>query len=379
MINIPLDRLPSKLVVKEQLSPQIRVMLNRCSESLARRQWAVAERYAANAKESSQRISGRPVDYALALLHLSDVYRSSLRLGPALDYDQEAQLTLDKLPGPPHYHNRAAANYALGLTYHALGSDAEAFEWYDRARDLFERAIRYWAWESSKDSLKHQKQCEQAIQWIEELIRALEKWADALREEPLCASVWVPVFRTGVGWDTKEPRLFCLSATLRRKGGTLRFGDRVYRLLRPQLRDTRREGRAIRIGDGLYTFLPPGQNVPDLLIDFRTPHFALEVGLEPPFEIVPIKPPEDKRQEPEEERPAETVPEPGDIILVQWQCAGIGEITQATEVGEGDFQVGPFTRDHAGRVRLFVEEKRHLIGEERSIGKVVALLRPVEE
>ena len=378
MINIPLQYLPVDLLVEEDLHPQISVTLARCRDALAQHQWAFAERYAVTAKEAAQRVSSRPVDYALALLHLADVYRVSLRLGLALDYNREAQLTMDKQPGPKYYHNRAVATYALGLTHHALGSDAKASEWYGRARALFERAMRYWAWESEPG---RQVQCEEVIRWIDALIQALEQWADVLLEEPFCASMWIPVFRVDAVRKTTELQWSCLPATLRGAEGEIRLGDRMYRVLQLQPRDPRREGLAVRIGGELYAFAPPGPKIPDLPIDFRAPHFALEIGFDgSPFEIVTVHPPpgEQEKQGGEEDDggpPEEVVPEIGDAVLIRWQCTRGWGFLQGAEVANEVFQAGRFVHDPTGRIKLVVE-KRRLIGEGRLIGEVVALLRP---
>lgn len=342
MINIPLDYLPVKLLVMEGLSPQIKAMLTRCQGALARRRWALAERYAANAKEASQRVSGRPVDYALALLHLADVYRSSLRPGLALDYSQEAQLTLDKQPGPKHYHNRAAANYGLGLTHHVLGSDAKASEWYGRARALFERAMRYWAWESNPG---RQAQCEEAIRWIEALIQNLEEWVDLLHEEPLCASVWIPIFR--YEGETPQLRLLCLPATLRGQIEGIRIGEQTYQLLQ----------------------LNAGSSGERLTIDFRVPHFAVEIGSDGASNWIGMSP--------EEETAGQPIPQPGDLVLIRGRCLGNRETLRGVEVSSADFQGGRFVRGDQGF--RFILERGHIIGGRgETIGKVVALLRPVQ-
>ncbi|HHS97075.1 MAG TPA: hypothetical protein ENK08_04125 [Chloroflexi bacterium] len=355
MINVPLDYLPMELVVEERLSSLLRAMLRRCRAALARQQWALAERYAANAKEAAQGGSDWPVGYALSLIHLADVYRSSLRLGRALEYNEEAQLTLDKQPGPKYYHNRAVANYALGLTHHALGNDTKAAEWYDRASDLFRRAARHWAWENAPD---RQEQCEQALRWIESLNRSLEEWVDVLQEEPLCASIWIPIFQRNTGGEM-EPRLFCLPATLRRRGGTLRIGGRTYHVLPPTVDPHEMEEER------------------DLMIDFRVPYFAIEIGPDGApdwLKELPIG-----WEEEEQKMWEKAVPRPGDVILVRGRCLGERGALEGVEVSGADFQGGRFIREEHG-FRFIVERERIIGGrsevERNALGQVVALLRP---
>ena len=382
MINVPLEYLPVMLLTRDQLSSQIGEMLERSRDALTRREWALAERYATNAKEASQRVSGRPVDYALALLHLADTYRSTLRLGLALDYNQEAQLTLDKLSGPKYYHNRAVANYALGLTYHFLGSGTRASKWYVRARELFERAIRYWGWE---DAAEPQQICGRAIHWIDTLIEALKKWVDVLQEEPLCASVWIPVFPIGPDGKVAAPRLFCMPATLRKAERSIQLGDKEYRLLHPRPWVPQQEGdrppqKVVVVSNQPYVFTEPDPGAPDLMIDFRAPHFALRVDLGgAPFKVWHIQSEEGEAQaaQPEEEEPPEgTIPEPGDLVLVRWQCVGGSESLQGIDLTEADIQWGRFVRSPSGRIKWVQEIK--IIGGGNLTGEVVALLRPVQ-
>ena len=182
--------------------------------------------------------------------------------------------------------------------------------------------------------------CEETGRWIETLVQGLETWVDALLDEPLCTSVWIPVFHSGLEERGERYRLFCLPATLRRAAREIRIGEKTYCLLRPDGGDF------------------------DLPLDFRAPYFAIEIDSRGP----PLG----------EDSPWGRIPQEGDLVLVRGQCLSTSQALDGEELS-GDFQGGRFTRDEDGRVR-FVIERAQIIGKEDNgrqfTGEVVAILRP---
>jgi len=326
VINVPLEFIPSRLLTCKPVSQHSQTLLEQSRRAMARQDWAMAERYALNARDASQR-PGQIIDHAIALIHLADIYRGVGRLGPALEYNEKAQQMLKNQSGPTHYHNRAVADYALGLTHHILGNDSKALYWYKHANDLFKRAHLHWGITGNPES---QGKCNRVKEWIAYLSKNISGQAAALPDEQRFNLVWFPVFRAQTPAQEDGYELVCFPATIRKMEDRIRIGDRFYILL-----------------------LPDGQPFHFPVLDFRVPHFAVEVE--------------------EGEQIWGGALQEGDMALIQ---ADLGK--QADQVEEGEY--GKFTRDAtSGRV-TFVSNQKYIIGggeKEQVAGNVVAVLRPV--
>jgi tetratricopeptide (TPR) repeat protein len=334
VISVPLEFIPSRLLACEIVSSQLltreivssraQKLLEQSRQALVEQCWADAERYAFNARDASQRLPGKMVDYAIALIHLADVYRAVGRLGPALDSSEEAQQLLKNQPGSAHYHNRAVADYALGLTHHMLGNDSKAQYWYEHAQDLFERAIPYWG---RRGNRKRQEQRARVVQWITTLSEIISRQAGALPDEPFFNLAWFPVFHTETSDQKDKYGLACFLITGRAvKSSQIHVGDQLYTLLRPD-----------------------GKHFGSKKLDFRAPHFAVEIKKDGQLGKETLQ---------------------GDLALIRETG-----LTEPHPVGgtdqTGQDEWGDFVRDDRGRVTFVGKKEPIIIG-----GDVIALLRP---
>ena len=331
MISIPLEFVPSRLLTCEMVSQHAKRLLAHSRQALAEKRWADAERCALDARDASQRQVGRMVDYAIALIHLADIYRAVGRLGPALESNQYAQQMLKNQPGPIHYHNRAVADYALGLTHHTLGNDSKALDWYEHAQALFEQAYRHWGI-NGVGSLERQEQCDRLIQWMSALSESITGWAAALPDGQCFSVAWFPVLHAQGSAQDDEYELVCFPTTLREAEDQIRIGDHLYTLL-----------------------LPDGSPFPFPVLDFRVLHFAVEI---------------------EEDGQGGKGTLQGDLALIQGNGPDAGLAGGTGGVGQCEW--GRFIRDESGRV-IFVLEDPRIIGRDRTqpvAGDVIAVLRP---
>ena len=334
MISIPEEFIPSQLLTCKPVSQHSQTfqhsqtLLEQSRRAMAKQDWARAERYALNARDASQR-PGQIVDHVIALIHLADICRGVGRLGPALEYNEKAQQMLKNQSGPTHYHNRAVADYALGLIHHVLGNDSKALYWYKHAKDLFERAHLHWGIASEPD---RQDQCNKVNQWISALSESINSQAAALLDGQRFNLAWFPVFRTQTPAQDDGYELVCFPATIRDVEDQIRIGDRLYTLL-----------------------LPNGQPFPFPVLDFRVPHFAVEIG--------------------EDDQIWEGTLQEGDLALIREKSLSADLDEKTDQVGEGEY--GDFTRDAGGVT--FVSNQKYIIGGDEEgpvIGDVVAILRP---
>lgn len=104
---------------------------------------------------------------AVLLIHLSDICRAKGRLGPALKLTDKAEQLLQSWPENRRKHNHAVALYSLGLVHHLLGSDQEAWDFYDRALDAFQQAKEQW---SRLNQTEWAACCDEVSRWIERLM-----------------------------------------------------------------------------------------------------------------------------------------------------------------------------------------------------------------
>lgn len=331
MISIPLEFIPSRLLTYESVSQHSQALLEQSRCAVVEQDWAKAERCVLNARDASQR-PGRIVDHAVALIYLADIYRGVGRLGLALEHNESAQQMLKNQSGPTHYHDRAVADYALGLIHHVLGNDSKALYWYEHARDLFKRAHLHWGIASDPD---RQDQCNKVVRWISALSESINDQAAVLPDGQRFNLAWLPVFRALTPALDDGYELLCFPATIREVEDQIRIGDWLYTLL-----------------------LPDGQPFPFPVLDFRVPHFAVEIG--------------------EDDQIWEGTLQEGDLALVRGKSPSADLDEQTDQVEGGKY--GRFTRDADGRV-TFVSKPPHIIGgdEEGPItGDVVAILRPIQ-
>ena len=322
MINVPVEFIPSWLLTCESVSHHSQTLLKQSRCAVVEQDWAEAERYALNARDASQR-PGQIVDHVIALIHLADIYRGVGRLGPALEYNEKAQQMLKNQSGPTHYHNRAVADYALGLIHHVLGNDSKALYWYEHAQALFERAHLHWGISGDPG---RQEQCNRVIQWISALSESINGQAAALPDGQRFNLAWLPVFHTQKPDQENQYGLARFLITCSAvKTDEIRMGDQIYTLLQPN-------GQP----------LPPNQG-----LDFRVPHFVVEIKKNGRGEKGALQ---------------------GDLALVRATSPGAAP-AEGTRVGQSE--CGDFFRDTSGRIN-FVGKKPHIIGG----GGVVAVLQP---
>lgn len=251
MILIPPEFLPAYLLTYEQVSDRSSKLLDQSRWALSDRKWAEAERHATAVRDATRRLAERGVDHAIALIHLADLYRTVGRLGPALDYGEDAQQALKNMPGSTHYHNRAVADYALGLTHHVLGNGDQALHWYEHAKDLFDRAIPYWGRKGDQD---HQAQNEDVKLWIDALIDSIVNQEEGLTDNPFFNLTWFPVFPREVEGKKVYKLARFLVSTRRLDSEIVCINDQPYQIMR---------------ADGSQRYSPP--------LDFEKPYYVAEI------------------------------------------------------------------------------------------------------
>lgn len=327
MIDVPPEFIPSQLLTCESVSQRSRKLLEQSGHALTEQNRAEAERCALDALNASRRL-GKMVDHAVALIYLADIYRSVGRLGPALEYNEKAQQMLKNQPGPLYYHNRAVADYALGLTHHMLGNDSKALDWYEHAQDLFKRANLHWGIEGDR---KRQEQCTRVIRWIDVLITNIAEQGATPLDTPFFNLIWLPVFplRGGeVGYSMAEWEVTeCLVA-----------------------RELKIEGKPF------CPYSVTGKRKTALKLKVSAKHFVLKV-LEDNWNDLP----------------AET----GDYLLIRLDTQrrpGPGVVWLAENE---EWAFGEFKRDATtGKIR-FEPQKPYVIGADAPRGPIIAILKPI--
>lgn len=317
MILIPPEFLPAYLLTYEQVSDRSRKLLDQSRWALNERKWAEAERYATAVRDATRRLADRSVDHAIALIHLADLYRTVGRLGPALEYGEDAQQAMKNMPGSTHYHNRGVSDYALGLTHHVLGNGDQALQWYGHAKDLFDRAIPYWGRQGDEDS---QAQNEDVKKWINALIESIVNQEEGLMNNPFFNLTWFPVFPK----DTE--------------------GKKTYKLARFLVSNRQMDSKIVCINDEHYEVKSTdGSRGYSPVLDFEKPYAVVEIAKEDQVEIAGS--------------------EPGDMALLRMESTDYRP--------EGEDFTGKFTRDKDDNVKL-LGSRKHVIG------NMIAILRPTE-
>jgi tetratricopeptide (TPR) repeat protein len=317
MILIPPEFLPAYLLTYEQVSNRSKKLLDQSRRALNERKWAEAERHAGAVRDATRRLGERTVDYAIALIHLADLYRTVGRLGPALEYGEDAQQTLKNMPGSSHYHNRAVSDYALGLTHHALGNGDQALHWYEHAKDLFDRAVPYWGRQGDQDA---QDQNEDVKTWIDALIDSIVNQEERLTDNPFFNLTWFPVFPREVE------------------------GKKTYKMARFLVSNRQMDSKVVCINDQPYEVKSTdGSRRYSPMLDFDEPYVVIEIDREDQGEIEGS--------------------EPGDMALLRMESMDYRP--------GGENFTGKFTRDEDDNVQLLGARKR-------VIGNMIAILRPME-
>jgi tetratricopeptide (TPR) repeat protein len=325
MILIPMEFIPCCLLTCEDVSRRSQKLLTLSRQSLVEKRWAEAEQHALAVRDATQNLAGRVVDYAVALIHLADLYRMAGRLGPALAHGEKAHKVLKNQPGPAHYHNRAVSEYALGVTHHELGNVDLALQWYQGAKELFERAIPDWGRRGGKE---RQIQIDRVARWIDGLIESITFQEEGLTDNPFYNLTWFPMFRPRPGQEGGQYRMARFLVTNRQLDSKITCVDgRRY---------------AILSTDGSRHYSP--------VLDFGRTYY-----------VVPI-----------EETDGGWDVQEGDLALI---------VEKSPETQGGDqAELGPWIRGDEGSVR-FVGTRARIIGgdeEEAVEGEVVAILRPAE-
>lgn len=169
MIRLTARLIPSDLLRYDSLPEFTRQLLEKIGQYRKAGNLREAERRALDARDSAQKERAH-IEHALALIHLSDVYREMGRLGPALQCAIHAYDILRKQRGQVQRHNEAVAAYNLGLLHHLLGNTVDALKAYRAARELLEQARKHWA---NQKEIERIRDCARLEQWIGSLSNCL--------------------------------------------------------------------------------------------------------------------------------------------------------------------------------------------------------------
>jgi hypothetical protein len=232
------------------------------------------------------------------------------------------------------------ALYSLGLVHQLLGSDGEAWDYYDKALNKFQKAETQWPdLNATNDWMNH---CKKTMLQIEQLMAYLT------RARALGGSSGVQ-FHTLVG---------CLPLSANLPDTDQLIIDVAVQKVRPDLH--------LRRGDEDYRLVTPGQDEPpELAFSPDEEYFVLPV----PHEL------------------ADLMPEFQDAPYAMLSRGRPGQIQELGATVENDANIlwGQFTRDQDGNIQLEVaypDVPPNIIGgedldneEERTVGRIVGIFK----
>ena len=166
MIIFPRVPDPSSLLWIDNLSRRSSALREECLDIAQASRHRPIESLAQDAENLCEQ--GDADGCAIVMTYLADIARERGRLGPALNYSKRAEHLFAQYPQSRCKHNHAVALYALGLVHQLLGSDQEAWDYYDGALEDFDDAQTKWTSISIEDDVKDR--CREAIRKIEQLM-----------------------------------------------------------------------------------------------------------------------------------------------------------------------------------------------------------------
>lgn len=194
-IYVPRELIPTNLIAWDELTPFTR-LVQEVAHHLERGNLPEAENIAQRALGVARRARD-PLNQAVALLCLSDVYRVMPNPELALRFALQAYQAFEKLPHRIQRHNQAISAYNLGLICSAMENQQEALNWYTTALRMLEEASEYWLYGKE---MARVNQCKRLQAWIDSLIQNLlsdltQPFQGPLMEIPV-QSAEEPVIRT---------------------------------------------------------------------------------------------------------------------------------------------------------------------------------------
>ncbi len=330
MIGLPCVPDPSSLLWTEGLSRRAVTLQDECRQIVRNERHRPIESIYQDARDLHDQ--GDFAGCAVILIHLSDACRAKGKLGLALKFSKEVEKVLLDRPRSKYKHNQAVAFYSLGLIHQLLGSDQEAWDYYDRALDAFQQAKELWF---ALRATYWEQRCDDIQEWLEQIMAYVAR----ARAHGGVSAIWHPIL-VGCWPPTKSlpdvDQLF-IDVTVEEIAidMLLHRGNDTYRL--------ERLGRGIPIkptiqpGEEYYVLKVPGELQDDI------PQFA-DVG----------------------------------YILVGRDVRG-DYISAGAVIKDGEILWGEFTRDEDGDIRLEVTNPvPKIIGIDDSdriaAGKIIALL-----
>jgi len=222
MMRLPAKLTPSEFLCLDDIPEYVEELLRNTRSLWSQGDCSEAERHALEALGASQKPRAQ-TSRAAALIHLSGIHIAMGKLGDAVREARKAHRLFAAQPSRYQRHNEAVAAYATGLAHQALGSRADALQWYQKADELFDRVSIDWAAAGASSSVGR---CRRAQQWVRALIRALT--SSQSRSQPDCsASIWLPVIQSD---DESNFALAQLEVERYVVAGTLRVEGKSYRL-----------------------------------------------------------------------------------------------------------------------------------------------------
>lgn len=194
-IYVPRELIPTNLIAWGERTPFVQ-LVQEAAHYLERGNLQMAESVAQRALDTACQARD-PLNRAIALLCISDVYRLKPEPKLALRFALQAYQAFEKLPQRIQRHNQAISAYNLGLICSAMQKHQEALNWYTTALRMLGEAGEYWLY--GKETARV-NQCKRLQAWIDGLIKNLlsaltQPYQGPLMEIPV-QSADEPVIRT---------------------------------------------------------------------------------------------------------------------------------------------------------------------------------------
>lgn len=174
MIYLLCEQTPSSLLYIEEIDAPATLLIQKSLAHLKEGDFRGAEARAQEALAVARQ--GRnPLEQAMASLCLSDIYRNTNRLGPALQMALQAYEGFQRLSSLVQRYNEGIAAYNLGLIHHLMGESAKALNWYATARQRLVRAKGYWSGRRMESLARRCEYVEACITRLSEILTAPER------------------------------------------------------------------------------------------------------------------------------------------------------------------------------------------------------------
>lgn len=330
MISIPPESAPSLLLQLGKMKPAVRTLLESCRAARAGGDWSQAESSAETASNLCLQQNDR-FGYAVALLHLSDVYREVGRLGPALKHCERAYQIFHRQPARGQRLNEAAAAYGMGLLHLLLGSEVDALDWFQRAQELFETVQHHRAVAGDAAGFKRYGRVSNWIKNLSDGVAAFRARTVGLGARPYLPPAWLPVL-------------------------PLQRDEADYPVVELEITDYVAARELLIEGQPFCPYSVTGGRKASLKLRAGAEHFTLKV-------------PEDNW--------AGLPTGVGDYVLVCREDKKKPGPGVAWAADNEEWALGEFKRDPAtGEIR-FVPLKPRVIGDDAPHGSIIAILKPI--